>query len=269
MGDVDFGRIALGVGTGGLSEGANFLTGGGLYGSNKKAQQFSNGPRPELGNFNTLRDQSGLLGNPNLRLQAGQDLHADKRGLEAFRERALGTGPSAWAQMAQQKQGLEESNLRNRAAAQSASGQAQARSQLASRGGFSGGAAERLAGQGSRDLMLQRQQVGNQGAQARANIGLEDEKTKNQFLSQLPGQEIAALQPEFQNRQMNVDTSKYNIDSALKDKYQEDQWKKDKYSEDMKAWAATEQANAMMRAGGGKQQGALGSGGKSGGGGKK
>jgi hypothetical protein len=211
-------------------------------------------PRPTMPLFNSLRDaKTGMLSNPNYNLKAGPDVLLDKRGLNAVRDRALATGPSAWAGLAAKNQALEEAKARDRAGANAAAGSAQARAALASKRGLSGGAAERLAGTSARDLMMSRQGVGQAGQTARAQIGLQDEQQKMDLLKQLPGMEVQALDPEFKNRQMNVDTSKYNIDQALKDKYTEDQAKQNEYQEQMKAWAANEQANSIMRAGGGKK----------------
>lgn len=84
-------------------------------------------------------------------------------------------GGGAWGELARQKQSLEQSQLADQAASQAMSGTAQARSQLAMRGGLSGGSSERIAKQGLLGLMGARQDVGRQGSQQRADIGLQQE----------------------------------------------------------------------------------------------
>lgn len=246
------GRVGMGVASGGFSEllpqAKRFLGGGGGGGS------FSYQNMPQAPQFQSLRDQkSGLLANPNLRVNAGPDITMNTQGLEAIRNRALGQGPSAWAQMAQQKNASDIANQRSAAAANLNSAQAQARSQLASRGGLRGGAAERLALGGQTNLMTQRQNLGNQQNLNNLNIGMQDEAQKTQLLQQLPGMEVQALQPQILNRQASLDTQKYNIGNALQDKYAEDQAKQTAYQQQMQSWAAQNQANAIMGAGGGKK----------------
>lgn len=198
-------------------------------------------------------------------------VNLNTQGLEAIRQRALSQGPSAWAQMAEQKQRMEEGQQRSDAAAQGASAQAQARSQLAMRGGLSGGARQRLAMQGARDMAAQGQQVGAQGQLARANIGLQDEQTRNQMLSQLPGMELQALQPEmqkvsawqqmagteqgqdFQRQQFNqnaaMSSQQFNVANALKEQQAQNAANMQLYQEQMKDVSAERQARSTEKAG--------------------
>lgn len=197
-----------------------------------------------------LDKATGLLKSP-LTMQAGPDIQMDMRGLEAFRERALGQGPSSWAQAAQQQQGLEEAGLRSRFGQQAGSAAAQARAGLASRQGLSRGAAERLAGQSARDQMMGMQNIAQQGALQRGNIGLQDEQMRMQALSQLPGMEIQALQPQFQNRQTNLQTQQFNIQNAIQENMAKRAQQQAEYSEKMRAWAGERQGEAMRESGGG------------------
>lgn len=188
------------------------------------------------------------------------DIQLNTQGLEAIRGKALATGPSAWAQMATQKQQQEESQQRGQSAQQGAAAQAQARSQLAMRGGLSGGARQRLAMQGARDQAQAGQQIGAQGQSARAGIGLQDEQTKNQMLSQLPGQELAALQPAMQKasawQQMAqgeqgqaIQREQFNTTAALQQQQNQNQANMGLYQEQMKSQASERQARATENAG--------------------
>jgi len=199
------------------------------------------------------------------------NIQLNKQGLEAVRSKALSQGPSTWAQMAEGKQRQEELQQRGQTATQAGSNQAQARSNLAMRGGLSGGARERLASSGAKDLMNAQQGIGAQGQQARANIGLQDEQQKQSMLMQLPGMEVQALQPELQktsawqqmaqgeqgleanrrsqeanfSQQANLQNMQ-NTMGAINAKNQDAM---NQYNEGMKSWAAENQARATERSG--------------------
>jgi hypothetical protein len=186
----------------------------------------------------------------------------DTRGLEKFREEALRdpATQSAWAKMATDKQGLEESAARGMAAQQGAGAQAQARGALAMRGGLSGGARERLAAQGATDQLMAGQKVGAEGRMARANIALQDEQKRMQALGALPGMEIQALDPAFkelsawqtmaQNEQANSLTAdKYNLENVFQDRRAKEEDEFRKYQEEMKKYAADRTGNAIENSG--------------------
>lgn len=247
------GRIGAGIATGGLSEVAG-LGGVGPYAKKRSTYSVDPGPKPVLGPYSSLRDkESGLLANPNYRLNAGPDINLNTQGLEQIRGRALSTAPSTWAGLMNQRQAIEEAQARSGLSQSAGSAQAQARAQLASRRGLGGGSAERLARGGARDLMAARQQAAQKGAGDRMNTALEDEKMRMDLLKSLPQMELAALDPQFKNKDIRLRTEQYNIDQALRDKYAEDQYNALKYQEDMKAYAAAQQANAIGAAGGGKK----------------
>lgn len=248
----DFGRVAAGIGTGGLSEAAGVM-GVGPYANRKPAFHVDAGPRPTLGPYTTLRDdKTGLLANPNYNLSAGNPIVQDKRALEALRTRALTEGPSTWAQLMNQKQALEEAQGRSDIGAQAGTQAAQARSQLAQKGGLTGGSAERIAASSAKNAMNLRQQLAGQGALTRANTALQDEQQRLDLLKSLPGMELQAIEPEFKNRAAQMQAQQFNIEQALKDKYSQDQYNMMKYQNDMQAWAAANQANAIGEAGGKK-----------------
>lgn len=141
-----------------------------------------------------------------------------------------------WIQKAMEQQAAEEAALGNKATSQSLGAQAQAAQTLGSKGGMRGGAAERIAKSGSRDLMQALQDVNMQGIQTRALTGLKGEE-------------------------MNRDTSKFNIGNRITDQQAREKFKQEKYAADMQAWAAAQQARQSLMASGG--------GGGGGGGGKK
>lgn len=249
LGDIGGGALrgSLGIMTGGLSEAANAASGGGIF--NPKQQggypqeesmlALSERLRPEF--LSTVDSGTGQLKN-SLLGQLGQQQQNQTNDIAAIRQRATGTGPSAWAQMATQKQGLEEQQARNQSVAQGASSQAQARSQLAMRGGLSGGARQRLAMQGARDQAARGQQVGAQGQAARANIGLQDEQQRTSLLTQLPGMEAQknSAWQQMASGEQNLAAQGLQAQNAAN---------MQKYQSQLQAQGAEKQAQATERAG--------------------
>lgn len=150
-----------------------------------------------------------------------------------IRERAMGTGPSAWANLMTQKLGVEQAGLQDRAAQQQAGAQAGAQSQLAMRGGLGGGARTRLAAQGARDLMMAGQGIARQGAQGRMNILTQDEAERQNLLGKVADTELQ--------------TQKGNIASALDEQRRTEAAKQAKYQEQMKSWGAERQAQVTEK----------------------
>lgn len=202
--------------------------------------------RPE---YTTLLDEKGNL-KDQYRLSYGGAITPDQQGIQAFRQRALQQGPSSWANLALQRQGLEEQGLRDTTQQQGASAASQARSSLASKFGLSPAAQERLARQQMRDQAMGMQNVAFQGAKSRSDIGLEDERMKNQFLQQLPQQDLAFANQAMQNRQAELDVNKYNIGQAVGDVARQNAQRLGVYNEQMREWAAGRQADSMSGGGG-------------------
>lgn len=226
-------------------------------------EQYRVNARPDVG-FNSN------MGELNSRLGA---IQLDKRGLEALRERGLSTGDSAWAKLQLEKQAMEEQDAAGRAARTGRASTSSAMSDLARRGGLSGGARERLAESGARDMALAQQDNTRAGMMARLGIRSDDEDKRLDVLKQLPGMEVQALQPELQktsmwgnladseaSRRQNLDVSnrayqtevdKINIQNTLGAKSNEDAMRLAKYQEDMKAYSADQAAKAQAQSGGG------------------
>jgi len=200
--------------------------------------------RPE---YSSMLGADGLLRTP-YQLQAQNPVTLNTQGLNAIRSQAMRSGPSAWANMATQKQRLEESNALDQAAKMGQTQGLQAFNNLAMRGGASASARERLMGQASKDAMFARQNVLNQGMNARMGIGLQDETQRMDLLKNLPGMEIQALEPQFRNQQMDIDRNKFNIGLALNDVNQKNQYDLEKYREQMRAAAAGRTADATLAA---------------------
>lgn len=180
-----------------------------------------------------------------------KDVNLNTQGLEALRGRALSTGPSQWANMMAQKQGLEQTQAADDLAQAQAGQRSQAMADLAERGGLSDQARERLAMQGMNTGMLGRQQVNRQGMLDRMNIGLQDEQQKLGILQNLPGQELAALQPQFQNQQNKMQAQQFNIGQSVGEFDKKRAADLAAYQEQLRAWGSGKAADAQAAASGG------------------
>ncbi len=205
------------------------------------------GPMPELGDYQSLLDGSTTL---KVDPVTGK---LDMSGIDEIKARALATGDSAWAKMALEKQGIEQGALLNNAARLSATEAAQNRAAMSARGGLRGGAAMRLANQAQQQGAMGRQNVFQQGALSRADIGLQDQVQKNQFLGMLPGAQLAAANyttgiDQF-NALQNNEANKFNIGNTITDRTGRNAWTQMGYQEKMKMLAANKTADAIAASG--------------------
>lgn len=213
-------------------------------------QQFLNGQSYSYLNMNPgdyIWNQPGKL-SPYAQQQTGA-INADKSALEANRAEALRSGPSAWRNMlsqslqSQQKQGLNN-------AAQAAAGQtAQAEANLASHGGLSSGARERLAAQGGNNYLNMAQDVNNQAGQGMLNADIQDEQNRMSQLRAQPGMEIAATAPELAKANMNIGAQQYDLNNNINSFDKLNYANLQKYNSQMGAWAAGQQAQATQNSG--------------------
>lgn len=192
-------------------------------------------------------------------------IQLDKTSLNKLKDYSnTAVGESPWAQLMLEKEGVERGARNDEAGRASNAATASAFSALATRGGLSKGARERIATKGASDLMKGRMAVARQGQLDRFNILGEDEKQKLDIMKALPGMDIAALSPELQKtnawasmadsesgRRMNLDLAnrsymtdidKYNKGTAL-------DLAKTKYQQQMAAWAADRTATAQENSG--------------------
>ncbi len=213
--------------------------------------------RPDWGS--NLDPATGLL-KSGMTTQWGNDVTSDQRGLNASRDIALSdpSKQSAWAGQALNKQALEEQGMRENAISQGAGAAASARSSLASKYGLGAGANTSLAKQQMRDQAMALQGVGQQGAKARADIGLQDYSqnmnNRNQFLSALPGQDLAQSNLAMQNKTGNLANQQYNIGNAINETNAKRAADLSAYSKQMEMFGANKNANAMQsQSSGGKK----------------
>lgn len=176
-------------------------------------------------------------------------LKMDTRGLDAFRDMALRRGPSAWANQMTSKQYLEEADARERAKREARSSRAQAESDLAMRGGLSGGARERLAGGAMRDLLSMSQDTTRQGILNRMQIGVNDQTNKIQQLSQLPGMENIVYDNAVKKEGMYDTALQGDNAAATAEANRKNAYEQNNYQQQMQMYGANKQAKAIENSG--------------------
>jgi hypothetical protein len=218
-----------------------------------KAQvKYDSQGRPIRNNYLSMLGDGGKLKDQfSFASKIGPGVNLDQSALSEIRNRAMSQGPSAWAQLAQQQQQLQEQSGLDNAARGSVQAQNQAYNSLRSRGGLSAGQRERMAMQGQRDLMNQTQGVRGQGAQDRLKISLQDQQSKDQMLSQLPQADMAAANFAQSQRAYSNDAQKFDLNNAMNDVRGFNAYQADGYGKAMQEWGAAKTADAQARASGG------------------
>lgn len=169
-------------------------------------------------------------------------------GYSKYKQEALRSGPSAWATLQNQSQGVQEMAQKEQAARQSLSGMNQANSGLAMRGGLSAGARGLAARAGQRDLLNSRQNVARQGIINRLGISTTDETNRIGQLANLSSSEQSLGQ---YNKTLEGKQSEFNINNLIQEQQGKRGYDDMTYQEQMKKWAAGRQADATARSGGG------------------
>jgi hypothetical protein len=196
-------------------------------------------------------DPSGKLKSEYM-LSAQPDVQVNLDSYNEVKKRALGEGPSTWAQLAAQKQALEQQNAMDSARTQSLGAQNQALSGLAMRGGVSGGARNRMAAMGLKSQLMAQQGVGNQGMQARYNIGLQDESNRTDMLKNLATLDQEKAKLDISNRQYKTNVDQYNLGNLANEIGSKRNYDTNLYNQRMQAYGANKTADAQAKSGGGK-----------------
>ena len=176
-------------------------------------------------------------------------INADPRGMAAFREQALQTGPSTWERMAGAQESQRAAQQRNLLGQTSRAGLAEAQSQAAMRGGLGGGSQERLARGAQANLLGQQAALGGASAGRLLDISARGEAERSARLQALPGMEIQALQPEFQKTSMWQTSRSADIQRAIEEARAKQAAAQATAQGGLQAWAAGKQAQATENAG--------------------
>lgn len=152
----------------------------------------------------------------------------NRQSLESLRAEANRKGPSQWAQL----QTLSQADdIARRAQGQTAQGL----TTLASQGGLSSGARERLISGGNRNALMEKQNSARQ-------IGMQDETNRLNALNSSVGAEL-----NYANYDQGLQGA--NIQTALQDVTQKRMFDTNNYNEQMRAWGAEKTAAATPKSG--------------------
>lgn len=172
--------------------------------------------------------------------------------LEALRNRASGQD-STWLNLMLQKQAESEAQARDLAARTGKTSMQDAWSQLAMRGGVSGGERERLAGMSAQAQARSMQDVARQGTLDRLGLQAQEEQTRLDLMKQLPQEQLrkAGFFADIANQDIarQTDVDRFNTANALMQKTAVNANELEKYREQMRAWAAGKTADAQASAG--------------------
>jgi len=200
--------------------------------------------RPE---WQSLLDSSG-----NLQDKYKLDIKAldptTWEGYQQFKKEAMRTGPSAWANLMEQQQRMNEEDQRMSATRQGQSAMNTGLSNLARYGGQSAGARLSMARSGARDILAANQNAMRAGAGARLGIQTTDEQNRIKQLADLSNSEadIGKFNKTLEGKQAEL-----NLNNLLRENEGKRSFDMGTYQEQMKKWAAEKQAEATRNSGGG------------------
>lgn len=189
-------------------------------------QDLLRAQRPEDYNYTSQIDPSTGMLKSQYQMQGGDVFNQ-------LKQQASGAGPSTWANMMLQNQQTAQQGALGQAQGQSLQAQANARNQLAMRGGLGGGSRLALARGGQQDLMNAQQGIASQGLAQRGNILANDVQQKQDLLKGLAGGEQQMQQ--------------FNISNALKEQGNIEAAKQQTYGKKMEEWGAERQAQATEK----------------------
>ena len=193
--------------------------------------------------FNPLFDMQGLQ-------QELNNIPTDMTGINAYRSQALRTGPSTWASLQKTSNAAQLANQKEQADQKGASETAQADNALASNGGLSSGARERVAEGGAKNALDVQQNLTREANINDLQTGINDETNRIQQLGALPGLENQATQPLFEKAQILTN-------AGAQEAQAQNAYNQSVYQTNMAGYGANQSANATAAAG---NQGIFGSG---------
>lgn len=175
-------------------------------------------------------------------------IQMDTRGLDKFRGEALRSGESAWSQMAKRGLAMDaQANAEN--LLRGAQGRAaEARAGMARRGGIGAGSNERLGRASMREGLLAQQGAYRDRTKGMLDIGMADEKNRIGMLGQLPGMEIAAMQPAMEKANMWSKGKQFDITNALGEAQAKNKFAMDMWQKKMDAFGSIQTADAQRAA---------------------
>lgn len=164
------------------------------------------------------------------------------QGYENFKKEALSKGPSAWLNLSQSKNRLDELTKREGAQRESNATTAGALDKLAMQGGLSSGARERAIESGGKNYLGMSQDISRNADVADLGLQIQDQSNKLNMLSQLPGMEMSRMENWEKAKAADVDNQQKEIQRL-------NQYNMDLYNKRMEAAAAERQARATASSG--------------------
>lgn len=181
--------------------------------------------------------------------QALGGIGTDTSGLSDFESQAERTGPSTWANLADQQQDAQAQQQRGQAMQQSGAQGAATESNLAMTGGLTSGARERVNRDAGRNSLGAQQTVNQNEGLNKLQIGVNDEQNRIQELGQLPGMENAQAQVGLQKEQLQQSANQFDIGAQANEAQSQNDYSLGTYHEQMQALAASNQAQATLNSG--------------------
>ena len=178
-------------------------------------------------------------------------LNPSRAGFNAASGKAMQQGPSAWAGAMRQQNAGEAMQARNRGNAEAMGNAAQARGQLAMRGGLNSGARERIASDAARNQLSMSQNVGAEQAKNNLNIGVQDEAQKNALLGQVMGQENNMANFDMDKTKLYGQAIQGDTNTYMSAVDKANAQANNIYQQQGLMWGAGKQADSTAKSGGG------------------
>lgn len=217
--------------------------------ANAQAQAYRDqAPRPDQITYNPIFDPNTQnIGGEAKSMLANNNL--DTTGLQAFQSQALAQGPSQWAKQATDQQNFLAMNAKDQGAQTVAGQGATAQAGLASRGGLSSGAAERLAQGGANNYLSMTQGVNNQQAGNDMQIGMNDQQNKLSMMGQLPGMQLGAANFGLAKTNTQLGADSTDVANQMQNAQARNTFNLGQYQTQMAGWGAGQTAAATAQAG--------------------
>lgn len=159
----------------------------------------------------------------------------DNTGYDLIKNRATG-GVSPWATSMLARNKADQQTALDQAMGRSLSGSAAARASLASRGGYSSGAGERIARDSARDLMTTGQTINRQGQTSAYDILGQDDQSQQKMAGVLAGLDAGRTTSQ-------LDADKFNAGATIDDVAHQNLYNSDAYKQKMAVWGANHVAD--------------------------
>jgi hypothetical protein len=217
-----------------------------------KAQGLNPDGSPIAPDYNNPQNADGSM-KDGYKLNPWENVNANTGALEKLRGEAMrGAGTnSAWGDLMLQKQGVQQAQNADNAAAGANNNMLSVASRLAQTGGLGGGSRERLQRGAQQNAFIGRQQVERQGQTDRLGIQTQDENNRQQGLRDLQGMDNQQADIAFKNGQQAANINQFNVGNMFKSNEAGNNFAQDKWKKQMEVWGAGKTADAQQRASGG------------------